>query len=115
MRADARGLRRVNVPVLERNVPFGLAPATLAQQTGAALLPVYPLAVGQGTFRIIVEPPLPLGGGRSGIEDAVAAHASVLERYVRAYPDQWRGWMDAAHHDAGVVEQAGPRPTTLPA
>lgn len=107
MYADRRGPRSVDLPVLGGVVTFGTAPAALANHAQAALLPVYPLAEGRGGFRVVVEPPLPVGGGRAAVEEALRAHAPTLERYVKAYPDQWRGWSSTPHGGL-VVWSPGP-------
>lgn len=97
MYADRRAPRAVELPVLGGTVVFGVGPAALANLAGAALLPVFPLAEGRRGFRVVIEAPLPVAGGRAAAEEALLAHAPVLERYVKAYPDQWLGFSCRPH------------------
>jgi lauroyl/myristoyl acyltransferase len=89
--------RLVEIPFLGDRIHLPTGPAKLAQQAGAALLPVFPLAAEEdGTvFEVIVEPPLPVppaDNGPGALAGVPAVYAKRLEPYVRAHPDQWRGW-----------------------
>jgi KDO2-lipid IV(A) lauroyltransferase len=92
---ELAGTRNVTVPFLGGRLRVATRAVTLAAETGAALLPVFPLAVGPDTYRVIVEPPVDLDGPR-GRRDlaavAAARQAARLEWYVRRWPDQWLDW-----------------------
>jgi len=60
------------------------APIALARRTGAALVPGFVVRTAPGRYRVQLEPPVPTTTGR-----ALEALAAVLERYVRAHPEQW--------------------------
>jgi lauroyl/myristoyl acyltransferase len=60
--------------------------------TGAALIPAFVLMRPDGRYFGIIEKPLELhrGGDRDqDIEKNLLEIASVFERYIRKYPDQW--------------------------
>ena len=77
-----------------------LAPGapSLAVKTGAALLPVVPLRIGPAHYRVDFAPPLARNGNAEEtiIQDFGRQFAQFLEPYVRAYPEQWRGWSHMA-------------------
>jgi len=58
------------------------APIALARRTGAALVPGFVVRTAPGRYRVQVEPPVTS-------TNALEALAAVLERYVRAHPEQW--------------------------
>jgi lauroyl/myristoyl acyltransferase len=105
--ADLREQRRsVPVPLLGGIIRFSTTAATLARQARAPLLPVFAIGEGAGRFRVIVEAPLPLeagDSGRQGIEQAITSGATVLEKYIRRYPDQWSGWSQLAFSALAAV------------
>jgi KDO2-lipid IV(A) lauroyltransferase len=67
--------------------------ATVALRTDAAVLPIFaPWDEERGRFRLRIEPPLELVRTEDPDEDIralTAAVTSVIEKYVREYPDQW--------------------------
>ena len=73
-------------PFLGRTMRFPTNYVSLAQRTGAALVPAF--AVREGArHRVVIHPPLDAGGG-----DAVAQYVQLLETYVRKHPDLWEFW-----------------------
>jgi KDO2-lipid IV(A) lauroyltransferase len=69
-------------------------PVTLAQATGAALLPVFCLRE-RGRFRIVFEEPVRLvssGNTRQDLQENTARWSRIVEGYIRRYPEQWV-WM----------------------
>jgi len=58
------------------------APIALARRTGAALVPGFVVRTAPGRYRVQVEPAV-------STTNALETLAAVLERYVRAHPEQW--------------------------
>ncbi|MBC7911979.1 MAG: hypothetical protein H7Y30_15835, partial [Pyrinomonadaceae bacterium] len=67
--------------------------ATLALRTGAAALPIFaPWDEERGRFLLKIEPPVsiqPTGEPEEDVRALTAAVTSVVEKYVRQYPEQW--------------------------
>ncbi len=68
-------------------------PIKLAAATGSPLIPVFTLRAGPGRVRVVVEEPIFCDrvriGGDASTPPELLAVARVLEKYVRAYPEQW--------------------------
>ncbi len=79
------------------------SPASLALRTGAPVIPVFIVRVGENKHRIIIEPPVDTGRRdgdkpvkRSSPEDWQAEIMEItlkinriIEKYIRKYPEQW--------------------------
>jgi KDO2-lipid IV(A) lauroyltransferase len=67
--------------------------AALALRTGAAVLPVFvPWDEKQQRFTLRIDPPLsikPTGDQREDIRQLTSLFTSIVETYVRRYPEQW--------------------------
>jgi KDO2-lipid IV(A) lauroyltransferase len=67
--------------------------AALALRTGAAVLPVFvPWDEKQQRFTLRIDPPLtitPTGNQTEDVRQLTALFTSVVESYVRRYPEQW--------------------------
>ena len=66
--------------------------ALLALRTGAAVLPIFNIRQPDGSYRVIIEPELPLirtGDKESEVEKNTELFTRVIERYVHDYPDHW--------------------------
>jgi len=66
--------------------------ALLALKTGAAVLPVFNVRQPDGSYRVIIEPELPLirtGNKESEVEKNTELYNQVIEKYVHGYPDHW--------------------------
>jgi lauroyl/myristoyl acyltransferase len=53
-----------------------------------------------GKFTITIEEPLRFTPGASKREAAMQAtrdYAQIVDRYIRRYPEQWRGWNRYVH------------------
>jgi lauroyl/myristoyl acyltransferase len=93
--ARETGSQPISVRFLAGEIEIAAGAPTLAYTTKAALLPVFAVRRADGTFAVIIEPPL---GGltaasrRAWLDDIVGAYAKRLETYVRQYPGQWCGW-----------------------
>ena len=82
----------VEVDFFGQPAATALGPAVISLRTGSPVVPVFIVRNGDGTHTIHVEPPLehPVTGDRKEDERALtAAFTKVIERYVRAYPEQW--------------------------
>jgi lauroyl/myristoyl acyltransferase len=91
--------RRVELcPCLGTRFPLASGGASIARLSGAPLLPVFTVREtieGKSAFRVIVEEPIPIDKAAPRdfqIAHACEAYGKRLEHWVRAYPDQWRGW-----------------------
>ncbi len=82
--------------------------AVLALRTGAPVVPVFALPVGEGRYRMIyehaVEPPA--GEGPEAVREFTQRCTDVLEMYVRRNPELWL-WMHRRWRDAPVPEGPG--------
>lgn len=80
-------------PFLGGHLRMPLGPVKLARLTGAPLIPVFAVAMSPGRIRIAIEAPIEVGDSPPRTDDspdpALVRLASVIERYVRKYPDQW--------------------------
>jgi KDO2-lipid IV(A) lauroyltransferase len=75
-------------------VPTGTVagPASLALHTGAALLPVFFLTNPDGTYRVIIQPPISTvstGSRDADVKRIMTAFNAVLESVIRQHPEQW--------------------------
>jgi len=90
------GRQRMAVPLLGCRVDVATGASSAARAAGAALIPVFPVRDPvSGRFRVVLEQPIEAGAvksTRAAREATAEAYGAVLEKYVLAYPDQWRGW-----------------------
>jgi lauroyl/myristoyl acyltransferase len=82
----------VAAPFFGREAFFPRGPFRVAMASGATVLPAFIVRVADGRYRAIVEEPLRIEA--SGERDAalranIERYVAILERYVRAYPEQW--------------------------
>jgi uncharacterized protein len=84
--------RILSIPFLRTELPMAIGAIRLAQETGAALLPVFTLAKEDGGFEVAIHEPLSVSGASVDYESVAAAFAKQLERIVSDHPDQWTGW-----------------------
>jgi KDO2-lipid IV(A) lauroyltransferase len=82
--------------------------AVLALRTGAPVVPVFAVPLGDGRYRMIyehvVEPPE--GEGPEAVREFTQRCTDVLEMYVRRNPELWL-WMHRRWRDAPVPEGPG--------
>ncbi len=83
----------IAVPFFGRDAWFPRGPLRVAMATGATVLPAFIVRMPDGRYRAIIEEPLPIASGDATREEAlrtnVGRYVAILERYVRAHPDQW--------------------------
>ena len=108
---DIRDVPGVFVPFFGRPAwtPSGLA--TLSIRLGSPVLPGFIHRLPDGTHKAEVHPPLPVPEGGSledRIEELTAAATAVVERQIRAHPEQWvwkhRRWRRRADAPKGHAE-----------
>jgi len=66
--------------------------ALLALKTGAPVIPFFSVREGADRYRIIIEKEVALirtGDKRKDVEDNTALFTSIIESYIRKYPDHW--------------------------
>jgi len=74
----------------ETRLPDG--PLRIAYRTGAPVLPVFAMRLPDDTFLLEFEPPLRLpdtGDREADLDAAMKMVVSLLERRIRAHPEQW--------------------------
>lgn len=82
----------IAVPFFGREAWFPRGPLRVAMATGATVLPAFIVRMPDARYRAIIEEPLPIetGGEReTALRANVARYVAILERYVRAHPEQW--------------------------
>jgi KDO2-lipid IV(A) lauroyltransferase len=66
--------------------------ALLALKTGASVVPAFNFRQADGRYRMVIGPEIPVirtGDKDSDVEKNTELFTSVIERYVREYPDHW--------------------------
>ena len=82
----------VCVDLFGHKTEFSSAPALLAHHTGAAVLPAFVLHDGQGGYRTMAEPPVPMDisdDPRAAVTTNTQRIATVFEDIIRRHPEQW--------------------------
>jgi lauroyl/myristoyl acyltransferase len=86
------------VPFFGARATFPLGPFVTAAAAGAPVIPAFCVLEPDGAYRLHVEPPVAVSRGAE--QETLHAAVATLERYVRAYWDQWFNfydvWGDAA-------------------
>ena len=94
------GQKGLKMPFLHGHLMLPTGPLKLALASGAPIIPIFALRAPSGKIRIHVEPAIwPVDSSESP-HPALAQFATVLEKYVRAYPDQWLLFHPAFCEDA---------------
>lgn len=104
----------VRVDFLGRPAATTSAVASFAMKTGAPVVPVFALPLNDGRYRLIYERPVepPPADTPDAVREFTQRCTKVLEKYVRAHPDQWlwmhRRWRDdVPTSDAPVLRMDG--------
>ncbi len=93
----AQAARPVPAPVLAGEIRVAPGEPVLAWETGASLLPVFPLREASGRITAVVGPPLVIdisADRASAVAEAIRDYAARLEDVVADSPGQWLGWFD---------------------
>ena len=80
------------------------AVAALALRTGARVVPLFALPLGNGRYRMIYEHPVepPAADSENAVHEFTQRCTDVLEMYVRRHPELWL-WMHRRWRDNGEV------------
>ncbi len=82
----------VAAPFFGREAFFPRGPLRVAMASGATVLPAFIVRLPDGRYRAIVEGPLPIetaGDRDAALATNIRRYVTILERYVREYPEQW--------------------------
>ncbi len=88
--------RFVEVEFLGRRLPFTTGFWSIAQMTGAAVIPMFVTGAPPHDTRIILEKPItfqPGAGATAQIDEAIAAYAKRLEHHLLACVPVWQHWL----------------------
>lgn len=88
----ACGHRLLHFPLLGEPKRFPTGMVSVARATGAALLPLFCVRERDGRYRVVIEPALPPPDAADRDGDTLRRYATILDDYLRRYPDQYRSW-----------------------
>ena len=86
----------IDVDFFGQPAATALGPAVISLRTGSPVVPVFIVRQADGTHTIFIEPSLEYqvtGDRKEDERTMTAAYTKVIERYVRAYPEQW-SWIN---------------------
>jgi KDO2-lipid IV(A) lauroyltransferase len=86
------GQKGIKVPFLGGHLLMPSGPVKLALASGALLVPVFSMRRRDGKVRLVIETPIPVDPAepdQAGVPVAMLQLAQVIERTVKAHPDQW--------------------------
>ena len=87
--------------------------ASLSRVTGAPILPLFCVQEDSDKTAVIIESPIALDSTKdrdSALESCIDQYVSLLESYIKRYPEQYRHWDGLAKFfsaDAGPISSAG--------
>lgn len=90
-----RGHKFIPASLLGQTVSFPTGAVSLAKISGASMLPLFCFADAEGTTRLDILPPVQIrcdGEREQGLEKSVLEFTSLLESYLKNYPEQYRNW-----------------------
>ena len=90
-----RGHKFIAVPFLGHIEDFPTGMVSLAKLSGAALLPLICFQDRGNTARIVIGSPIPIdtdGDRERALEKTILGYTSLLESYIKEYPEQYRNW-----------------------
>jgi KDO2-lipid IV(A) lauroyltransferase len=93
------------VPFFGGHTLLPTGPVKLALASGAPIVPVFSVRTPRGKVRLFVEPAILVGEGALGADEALLRLGSLIEKYVRRFPDQW-----LANQPAWIEDQGRPMP-----
>ena len=83
----------IPVDFLGRKVLFPIGAASLADKTGAVILPMFISLCDNGTYKTIIHRQAEFtGDGKETVKEKVSRFAQMLERYIHKYPYLWHLW-----------------------
>jgi KDO2-lipid IV(A) lauroyltransferase len=81
---------RVQSSFFGRKTSMPAEAVKIAMRTGAAIVPVFNSRRSDGNYNIYVEPEIEFArNGNGSLEHNMAQIASVMEKYIRCFPEQW--------------------------
>lgn len=89
------GQKLIPLRFLGRTDLFPTGMVSLAKISGAPILPMFCIRDRNGQISLIIERPIHLktdGERERGLETSVTQYVSLLESYIRRYPEQYRNW-----------------------
>lgn len=93
--AATEGYEMIETPVFGGRQPVAVGAPRLAGLTGAPLLPLFTVRDPDGSYRVVIEAPIPIDPERPAGERCSAAAVAFFRRaepWVRRFPEQWRSW-----------------------
>ena len=101
----------VRVPFFAGELALATGPLSLADRSGAPILPLVCGREPDGRFRVVVHRALPIAArDRESLQNAGNALAQLLEAACRRYPGQWQGWKSGAFTEERAVSEASEEP-----
>lgn len=92
------------VPILGGHMVLPTGPLRLAQASGAPIIPIFSVRQPDGRIRLFIEPPVFVDDQQS-FEPGLEKIRSVIEKYLRLFPDQWlmihKAWCEDAQANNG--------------
>jgi KDO2-lipid IV(A) lauroyltransferase len=82
----------VTVDFLGRPAKTAVGPVRLAQQTGAAVVPMAMVLGDNGRYSVEIREPVEVTPGKSDLKANVQRCSRAVEEFIREYPTQW-AWM----------------------
>lgn len=82
-------------PFLGGSIRLATGAARMALTAGAPLLPVFTVRRDDGVFDVTIRAPLAADSAQdrdTQVKSILSSYATVLEPYVKEFPDQWWGW-----------------------
>jgi len=97
------GQKGEKVPFLGGHMLMPSGPVKLALATGAPMVPIFAMRQRDGKVRLVIEAPIdvcPTQAGAGRVHPAMLHLAAVIERTVKAHPEQWLTLHPACCEDA---------------
>lgn len=94
------GQKGERVSLLHGHILLPSGPIRLAQASGAPVVPVFAVRTATGRIRICVEPAIMVENSDLDPHPALLQFASVLEKYISVYGEQWLMFHPAFCEDA---------------
>ena len=98
------GQKGERVKMFDAHVELPTGPVKLAQASGAPLVPIFSLREPDGSIRIVIEDAIDVAAQDA---DPMQQLAGVLEKHVRARPEQWLRFEPAFCEDRQSAERGG--------
>jgi hypothetical protein len=97
------------VPFLRHRLRLAAGPVSIAQSSGATLLPAFAVRDADGTFEVTLEAPLPVpqvGARGEQFYETAMVLGRRIEAYARRFPEQWGGWNELVTEEDLASDEA---------